>query len=218
MAELESKKEAAAKVAAKKKLKAQVVSKVDTSPANVVKWASEGRELFFAGGEDFLELDDEVVGLLSGMNYTRYRIERDALNGSNPVGVSTDSINGFTTNFNVRPDDPNKQLEVSGKDPGMDYHWSRPDKYEQHLREGWVVDHDTSTKTRYSESCSYKTVGGQNQPELVLMKRGKEASEADRVERKKQRDGMVKKTQQSFANDVVKTGGRPIVDASNGVV
>lgn len=216
MAELENVKEAEAKAVAKKKLKAQVVSKVDTTPASVVKWVQEGRELYFAGGEDFMELPTEVAALLTGLSAQRYAIERDAKNGVDVVGNATNAINGFELNFNVRPDDPNRQLTVHGKDPKMVYHWARPDKYEQHLREGWVVDHDPNTSTEYDESCSYKTVGGQSQPELLLLKKSKEAHTDNQVKRKERRDGLVKKTQENFRRDVESIGGKAVVQSDNG--
>lgn len=216
MAELEKVSDAEAKATARKRLKPQVVSKVDTTATNVVKWVSEGRELFFEAGDDFLELPDEVIKLMSQTTRQRYSIERDAANGVDVVGAAMDGINGFSTNFNVRGDDPNRQLTVKGKKANKDYHWVRPDKFDVQLRKGWEVDHDKAVGTVYDESCNYKTVGGQNQPELVLMSRGKEVGLKEQAERKARRDGSVSKAQNQFRHDVETKGGRAIVDTTNG--
>ena len=215
MTELKNVKEEAAKAAAVKKLKSQVVSKVDTTHANVVKWISEGRELYF-DEESFLELPGEVYKMLSDLSKKRYNITKTHVLGADVVGNASDSIKGFTTEFGVRADDPNRQLKVSGKNPDLVYHWTRPDNFDQRKREGWVVDHESSTKTEYDESCNYKTVGGQNQPELLLMAKSKDAHKADQVKRKARRDGLVAKTQSNFQNDVEKIGGRAIIQSDNG--
>jgi len=215
MADFESTKETKSKEVAKKKLEAKVVTKLDNTPASVLKWASEGRELFF-DDDDFLELPEEVFRALSDTSKVRYKITLEHVLGGDVVKNATDAIRGFTTDFNVRGDDPNRQMMVKGKDPAKVYHWGRPDKHSPRLQKGWVVDHDSNVQTAYKESCNYKTIGGQNQPEMILYSKSREAHLADQAKRKANRDGMVKRAQENFKSDVARSGGKAIVQADNG--
>jgi len=199
-----------------KKLPIKVVSKLDTSVVNVVKWASEGRELFFEDGENFLELSTEAYKALPQRTKTRYDVAKNITLGNDVIGTVTNDIKGFELPFEVRPENPTSQLAVVGTSEEYDYHWSRPDKFEKHSREGWVVDHDPSVRTKYDESCSYKTVGGQKHPELLLLKRPKTLGVEKKRKAKESRDALVKRTQNNFRESAESLGVKAVIDPNNG--
>jgi len=213
---LENVAEEKAKSTAKKKLPSKVVTQVDNTPADVVKYVSEGRDLYFGDGEEFLELPAEAYKVLPQNLKVRYDMAKRITLGDDVVDTVDSGIKGFKLPFEVRPESAGAQLAVRGKKKGFDYHWARPDKFEKHLRDGWVVDHDESTSTKYDESCSYKTVGGQKSPELILLKRPKKIGVQKKADAKKRRDMSVQGAQNDFRQSAESLGVKPLVDETNG--
>lgn len=214
MAELEKSADVTAKASAKKRLAPKIITKVDTTPTDVLQWSQEGRELYFEGDEEFLELPTEVYKILPISSKRRYDIVKAHTEGKDVISDATPEA--WNLPFNVRPDEANRQLAVHGKKANMDYHWGRLDKLGTHQSEGWEVDHDSNVRTEYAESCDYKTVGGQNSPEAVLLRRPKEVSTQKRKERKELRDASVKKTQNNYREQISQAGLKPVVSSDNG--
>lgn len=137
-----------------------VVGSVDSTEGDVLKYNSEGRKLFFLDDEDtFLELTPEAQKCLSLENRKRYDVAK-GISSNEPVGEAMiDSINGYSTDYNVRPGSSSANLAVFGQKQGMDYFWERPENIDKRRYEGWQVDTDKNVHTVHKESCSHSTVG-----------------------------------------------------------
>lgn len=192
----------------KKVLPSKVVVLVDTKDEDVLKWNEEGRKLFFDDEEgNFRELAPEVVKSLSLSNRERYDVAKNIVSGADVIGNVQDSIQGFSArDYNIRPGSASANLAVYGKKPGEDYYWERAENVDKRRAESWKVDKDPDVHTRHQESCSYKTVGGQAKPELVLLSRPKSVSAEEKARKQKRRDALVGKATDSYRDAVERIG------------
>lgn len=199
---------------AERKLANKTVGSVDTTIEDVVKWDTEGRKLFFEDDEDkFLELTTEVVRDLSRANRMRYDLAKRIARGDAVVDTMTTAIQGFDSgDYAVRPGSASANLAVLGKKEGMDYYWERRDNVNKRRSEGWQVDTDEDVRTIHKESCSHKTVGGENNPEMILVSRPKSISLQEKAKKKQLRDALVGKATNSFRDGVERLGAKVIVD------
>lgn len=194
--------------APRKKVIRKVIVGIDKSPEDVLKLASEGHTLFFEDGDDFLELPEEIVSELNGDTKKRYRVAKAIASGEDVMGTAVADTLGFSVDYNVRPGSAGETTAVYGKDPNREYHWGRPDKHNKHMAEGYEVDVDPSVSTRFGESGTQKTLGGQNKREATLYSRPKKVGQELRAKRKALRDSRLLKTQNSAKEAAIKLGAR----------
>lgn len=199
---------------AKKKLLSKMVGSVDNTMEDVVKWDNEGRTLFFEDDEDkFLTLPTDVVRDLSRSNRQRYDLAKRIARGDSVLDSMTTAIQGFDSgDYAVRPGSASANLAVLGKKPGMDYYWERKENVNKRRSEGWQVDTDSDVKTIHDESCTYKTVGGEKNPEMILVSRPNSISAQAKAKKQAHRDALVGKAQNSYRDAVERVGAEVIVD------
>ena len=189
-----------------KKLKTEVVG-VDTDLDNVVKWSKEGRKLLFDEDTDFLELPEEIVRTLSTDNRGRYDIAKRITLKEDVVGTIVDGLRGWVKDYNVIPGSASAQTAVQGQDPKKDYRWARKELLGKHLSNGYEITRDPNvTAGGRKESCSYKTIGGEQKPESILVERPKEVSLQIKSARKKQRDAYEQATMDSYVETAAQAG------------
>lgn len=198
----------------KRKLAAKTVGSIDNTVADVVKWDKEGRTLFFEDNEStFIKLDSEVVRGLSTANRMRYQTAKQIAGGVDVISSMTTAIQGFdSADYAVRPGSASANLAVLGKDKDTDYYWERKENVNKRRSEGWIVNTDSNVRTLHDESCSYKTVGGENNPEMILVSRPKSITIKENAEKKLRRDAMVGKATNTFRESVERVGGEAIID------
>jgi hypothetical protein len=179
---------------------------IDTKVEDVVKWDSEGAELYFADDpEKFLELPSDVAGGLGFYNKQRYYTARNIMKG-------TMDLSGYDKRkFKPQPGTATagQQLRVDGKDSRFHYCWKRPDELQQAQRNGYRVADDPALDTFYGDVGSTRTVGQAGSEEMVLMKIPREAWEkkqADNRTRSKARRAAV---EENAINEMLKGGGKP---------
>jgi hypothetical protein len=207
-----SAKSAATKRAAKQRLRTEVVG-VDTPHEDVVKWISEGRKLVFEDRESFLELDTELVRSLTRENRERYDMAKTITFGADPIGAIEDGRRGWEQDYNIMPGSASSRTVVTGKDPSKEYFLARKDAVGYHQSKGKVVTRDPNVKVGgKDESCSYKTVGGQASPEMVLMEIDKKVAQKQRAERSAIRDRIIQGTNESYKETAARNGFATSVD------
>lgn len=191
----------------RKKVIKKVVIGVDNTPEDVLKYDAEGHQVYFDDGDSFLELEDSVIEKLSIAVKQRYRIAEAIASGQDVLGVATAGTLGYDPKeYNIRAGSATENTTVYGKDPSREYHWGRPDKHNKHVAEGWEVDVDPSVKTRFSESGTQKTLGGEQKREATLYSRPKEVGKAFRAKRKEIRDGRLLKSQNTTKDAAARLG------------
>lgn len=173
---------------------------LDTDPLLVVKWIQEERELHFKDEEDFLELDTEVVAALSRTARMRYDLAKAITRGEDVVETVEDGARGWSREYKVMPGSAASRTFVKGKDPNKDYYFAREDSVDYHMaKNGFQVTRDKNiTVGGRNETCTYKTVGGQRATESVLLERPKELAEQIKVESKRKRDELTKRTRNQY--------------------
>lgn len=198
----------AKKEVVKKKLAPKVVGLVDITDEDVLKYNEEGRILFFLDEEDtFRELAPETVKQLSLVNREHYDVAKSIAGGQDVIGNVQDAIAGFDTDaYNVRPGSASANLAVYGKDPNFDYYWERAENISKSRADGWEVDHDPNVKTKHKESCTYKTVGGQAKPEMILTRRSKKASAEHKKKQREKRDRLIQHAQDTVRESAAQLG------------
>lgn len=208
MAETKNKIEKAPAKQVRKKIQKKVIVGVDSTEADVLKLISEGHKLFFEEGDDFLELSEETIKQLDMATKQRYRMAKNITEGVDVMGPAIDSARGYSVDYKVRAGSANENTMVYGKEAGMEYTWGRTDKHNKKLSEGWVIDDNPNVKTRFNESGTRKTLGGQNAPEANLYRRKKETGDALRAKRKEIRNARLLKTQNTAKDAAIKLGVR----------
>lgn len=174
---------------------------VDTDPALVLKWTQEGRELYFKDGDDFLELETEVVASLKRNARMRYDLAKAITLGEDVIETVEDGARGWSKDYAITPGTSTSRTFVKGKDPNKDYYLSRADSVDYHMaRSGFKVTRDPNISVGgRKETCTYNTVGGQRQTELVLLERPNKVAKQIQAENKKNRDALTKSTRSSYA-------------------
>jgi len=204
---VESVKKAAADRAKKKALSSKVVGAIDSSVEDVLKCIKEGRELFFLDGDkDFLELPDEVVKELSLTSKERYGLAKRITRGEDVVAAMQDGVRGWAKDYNVRPGSASDNLAVLGKKKGYDYYWTTKEKLNNNIAREWEIDRDPNVHTIHEESSTLKTVGGENKPELILLRRKKEASKKYSKKRIEKKERLLGRTKERFIENANKLG------------
>lgn len=206
MAEIEAVKEVKAKRAVKKALASVVVGSVDKTLDDVLKYAEEGRELYFEDGANFLELPDQVYTLLSVTSRERYGLAKRITLGEDIVGSMMDAERGWTKDYQVRPGSFATNTEVFGKNPEKDYYLATPVKVSGHTAKGWEIDHDPNVHMFSKESGTLKTVGGEKHPECVLMSRPKSVGVEHRKTRVNKHKRVIQKTKENFVEKAASKG------------
>jgi len=204
---LEKKGTTARKRAARARL-TRCIAGVDTSLADVLKWSQEGREIYFGDLKDFLELSEETYAALNASSKQRYNLAKSITYGSDPVGAIMDAQRGWSKEYNIKPGSASSNTVVLGKDPNKDYYLSREDSVDFHANnEGFVVTRDPNiTVGNSKETCTYKTVGGQRKPELILMERPKELAILAQKKSKDLRDRLTKAAQENYVESNARKG------------
>lgn len=207
-------KKAEATKAEKAKLEAKVVG-VDTSIESVVEWSQEGRKLYFGEKEDFLKLPGEIVRQLSPENRERYDTAKNITLDVDILGTMEDGRRGWEKDYAVMPGAASTKTKVDGKDPNKEYFWSRKDAIQFHQGEGYVITRDSRVKAGgREESCSYKTVGGQASPEMILMERRKDVGDKMRADRKEKRRRIIEGTTESYKETAARMGSKGTIESS----
>jgi hypothetical protein len=203
-----------AKLANTNKLKPIIVG-VDTDPQDVLLWSKEGRKLLFSEDEDFLELSEEVIRALSPDSRLKYDMARNITFKVDVVSNIEDGLRGWEKDYNVIPGSASAQTQVVGKDPKFDYRWMRKDAIGRHQSQGFEVDHDPNIVAGgRKESCTYKTVGGQSKPELVLGRRPKYISEQITLEKRKKRESFTQATLDNYVETANQKGAIAKADSN----
>ena len=206
MTEIESVKEGKAKRAVKKALSSVIVGSVDKTIDDVLKYAEEGRELYFEDKANFLELPSQVVSLLSGATRERYSLAKRITLGEDIVGSMLDAERGWAKDYQVRPGAFATNTEVFGKKDDMDYYLATPIKVSGHSAKGWEINHDPDVHMFTKETGTLKTVGGEKHPELVLMSRPKSVGVTRRAEKVLKHKRTIQKTKENFVEKAASTG------------
>ena len=206
MAEVEAVKEVKAKRAIKKALVSVVVGSVDNTLADVLKYAEEGREIYFADRTNFLEVPAQVVELMTIGSRERYGLAKRITNGEDVVGSMMDAERGWAKDYQVRPGAFATNTEVFGKDSNKDYYLATPMKISGHTAKGWEIDHDSDVHMFSKESGTLKTVGGEKHPELVLMSRPKSVGIERKLERATKHRRTIQKTKENFVEKAASKG------------
>jgi hypothetical protein len=194
------------KLASTKKLKSEIVG-VDTSLEDVLKWSKEGRTLFFSEDEDFLELPEEVVRELSLDNRRKYDVARGITFKQDVVGTIEDSLKEWVKDYNIIPGSASAKTAVSGKDPHKDYRWARKELLGKHIANGYKVTRDPKVKAGdASDTCSFKAIGGEQKPEMVLVERPKDVTLKIKSKRKQQRDSYSQATMDNYVESAARQG------------
>ena len=211
---VESIKETSKARAKKKALEPKVVGLIDNSVEDVIKYSKEGRELYFMDGDkNFLELPEEVVKGLSLTSREKYGLAKRITRGDDVVGAMQDGVRGWAKDYNVRPGSAKDNLAVIGQKKGYDYYWTTKEKLNNNLAREWEIDKDPSVHTLHEETSTLKTVGGENKPELLLLRRKKEASGKYRDKRKARQERLLGRTKNAFVESAAKLGVVAKVDA-----
>lgn len=198
-----------AQVRAKKKvLASKVVGAIDSSVETVLECIKEGRELYFMDGEaNFLELPEEVIRKLSQTSRKRYGLAKRITRGDDVVGAIQDGVRGWAKDYNVRPGSAKDNLMVTGRDDKKyDYYWTTSAKLNNNLSREWEIDRDPNVHTIHDESSTLKTVGGENKPELILMRRKKEISKKFQNARQTKHERLLGRTKERFVENANKLG------------
>lgn len=184
------------------------IAGVDTKPTDVLKWATEGREIYFGDQSDFVEISDAIYAELTPASKQRYQLAKSITNGENPIDSVMDSQRGWKKTYNTKPGSASGQLLVEGKDPKKDYFLARAEDTDFHANaEGFQVTRDPNvTVGGVKESCTYKTVGGQKKPEMVLMERPISFVAASQKKAKDARDRLTKVAQNDFVEKTAQNG------------
>lgn len=200
------KKEAAIRTA-KKKLAAKVIGAFDSSIADVVKCIEEGREVFFEDGSDnFLKLPDEVVKDLLPESKKRYRLAQNITDGNDVVEAIQDGERGWAKDYQVRPGSFADNTAVFGKDPNKDYVLSTPVKMSNKIAKGFVTDRDPNVHMLVKEHGTIKTVGGEKNPELILMSRPKSLGIAEKKKKADKAKALLGRTKEQFVEKANRLG------------
>ncbi len=204
---VESVKKAKEERVAKKALAKKVVGAIDTTVEDVLKYAKEGRELYFADGEkEFLELPEGVLKELSQASRERYGLAKRITRGEDVITAVQDGIRGWVKDYNVRPGSARDNLAVFGKKKGFDYFWTTKEKLNGSISEGWEIDRNPDVKTIHQDSSTLKTVGGENKPELILMSRPKTLGIKAKEKRVERTQKLLGRTKEKFVENANKIG------------
>ena len=203
----ESVRKEATKRSAKKKLDAKVIGSIDNSVEDVLECIKEGREIFFKDGStEFLKLPEDVVRDLSIASKERYRLAQNITAGNDVVGAIQDGKRGWAKDYQVRPGSFTDNTTVFGKDPTMDYVLSTPIKMTNKVARGWETDHDPNVHMLVKESGTLKTVGGEKNPELILMSRPKSIGIAEKKARAEKSNRLMSRTKEQFVDKANRLG------------
>lgn len=209
---VESVKQAKSTRSKKKALANKLIGVVDTTKEDVLNYIKEGRELYFMDGKDFLELSDDIVAQMSYATKERYGLAKRITNGEDVVGAIQDGIRGWEKDYNVRPGSASDNMAVFGKKPGKEYFWTTKAKLNSSKMRGWEIDHDPDVHTLHNDPGTLKTVGGERQPELILMSRPKEIRAKLRKQRLDRADKLLGQTKEKFVENAAKIGVVATID------
>lgn len=202
----------AKKLAEAKKL-SEIIVGVDTSVEDVVKYSKEGRRLLFGEDENFLKLPEEIVRQLSVENRRKYDMAKNITLKQDVVGTIEDGLRGWVKDYNVIPGAASGKTIVTGKDPKMEYHWASKEKLSKHLGMGFQVTRDPNVKAGdSSDTCTYKTIGGENKPEMVLVERPKSVGIEVRARENAKADQLEQATLDNYVETAARKGFEATVD------
>lgn len=204
--EVESVTKAKATRAKKKALSSKFVGAIDNTVDEVLEWAEEGREIYFADHKEFLEIPKQVYDVLTPMSRERYRLAKRLTMGEDVVSSMLDAERGWAKDYNVRPGSFGDNSEVFGKDPDYDYYLSTPTKLSGRYATEWEIDHDPNVHMLTKESGTLKTVGGENKPELILLRRKKSIGIKYAKKKLERHNNLIDKTKESFVENASKVG------------
>jgi len=201
-----------AKVEAKKGKGKKVYVTVDNDVSDVLNWVNDGYDLLFEGDpEKFLKLPTEVYKALPLVAKENYMMAREESLGRNPITTVQEGLQGWKRDFNITPGDPSSKLQVKGKKERYEYRWSIPERIGKRGTQGWEVDLDPEIRTYDQHESEIgrpvpKTVGGQQAPEYVLLRRRKDVAAEIRENRQAIYDGRTSRAKDGFREGVERLG------------
>lgn len=192
---------------AKKKLPAEVVGVLDTSIQKVLEYAQEGRDIFFKDGEDFLELPNQVVEEMNLTSRERYGLAKRITNGEDIITAMEDGARGWTKDYDVRPGSFSDNTEVFGKDnKNFDYYLSTTRKLSNRIAQDWEIDRDPNVHMMQKDSGTLKTVGGEKNPECILIRRKKEIGIERKKKSREKKRALMRQTKEAFVETADRLG------------
>ena len=203
----ESVKKEATKRTTRKKLEPKVIGAIDSTVGDVLECIKEGREVFFEDGQKtFLVLPDEVIKDLLPESKKRYRLAQNIANGNDVVGAIEDGERGWAKDYQVRPGSFSDNTAVFGKNDDRDYVLSTPVKMSNKIAKGFVTDRDPNVHMLVKESGTLKTVGGEKDPELILMSRPKSVGIAEKRKKAEKAQALLGRTKEQFVEKANRLG------------
>ena len=195
---------------AKRKLKKHLG--FDTPYEDVLKWQSEGHELYFdETGEEFLELTSEQVKELSPIHQMRYRMSKQIFDGTFDMDSTVSATLGYDKDmYAKRPGSASDKLKVWGKDEGWDYTFVREDSRARFEMDGWIPDTSPKTKTceTKNDACATTHIGGHRNSEMTLYKIPSDVNANKKKLRKDIRLGKLKKSQDTARESILRAGAK----------
>lgn len=193
---------------------------VDTPIQDVLDSVEKGDDIRFDDRQDsFLELPSDVYKVLPLEVKERYMLAKELyMHGFNSVVKTVeDGLRGWKRDYSITPGSPSDKLKVMNKDDKYDYKWSNPAKLGKRGSEDWEIDRDPNIRT-YDQVESEigqavpKAVGGRDNPELLLIRRRKEAGKKFRADKAAKYDAYTTRAKDNFIENVGKAGAKAVVD------
>ena len=190
----------------KKKLVSIVVGALDSSVQKVLEYAQEGRDVFFKDRGEFLELPEQVVGELNLESRERYGLAKRITKGEDIITAMEDGARGWAKDYAVRPGSFTDNTAVFGKDPRDEYCLTTPRKLSDSIAKDFEIDRDPKVHMIQKDSGTLKTVGGEKNPECILVRRKKEIGVARKKAKREKKAALIRHTKEAFVETADRLG------------
>jgi hypothetical protein len=189
----------------KPKEKEKIQFSLDFTDDEVVYYNQNG-DLFF-DPESFRELPTEVVDELTRENKGRYLSALGTFKFEESRGTEKPTIE---LSVDPRLAAASSRLEVSGKKPGIHYHWRRVDEQSQWRREGYKVTTDPDIMTFHKAEGNTHRVNYQGVDEMILTEIPEDLYKARQRAVSEKSRRIVEGAEATAAAEMRSAGGIPI--------